>query len=240
MSVEPGRELFERDTSNVLRDSVTNLVEGITGIASSEKRELILSVGHIFQKLRAGQFLASLIGEWERYREKGRVKQDYTSTEQHKACLQELLDFLDKDIPDETRFSVIKQIFLTAATEEITDRTSHLPLQYMRIARTVSSGEILVLLSTFRVAGQPDKSTSHEGSAHEWLRVVAEESGLKYPELVETHERRLIEKALLMAREFRDGSGIKTGKHYRLTNLGYELCQYVTADDNRDEHATTV
>jgi len=108
--LEPAK--FEMQTSDVLRQTLTNLAEGITGVLSSPKQDLALSIGHIFQRLRGGQFLSTFLKEWNEYRAKGRIKEDYQFSEQHKACLQEMLDFLDKDIPDETRQGMASTIQL--------------------------------------------------------------------------------------------------------------------------------
>jgi len=143
---------FQKETSDVLARTISGIAEGVTGIAASQREDLILSVGHIFQRMRAGQFLGTLKREWDKYKGKGRIKPDYESTEQHKSSLQELLSFLDKDAPDELRFSLLKKIFLIAATETASNRDSHLPLQYMQIARTLTSGEILVLNAEYTVA----------------------------------------------------------------------------------------
>ena len=114
MSENKDIEPFQDDTSNIIVKTLTNLAEGLTGVATSSKSELILSVSHTFQRMRGGMFLSTFLEEWNRYREKGKVKDDYQFSEQHQVCLQELLEFLDKDSPDEVRFEVLQKIFLVA------------------------------------------------------------------------------------------------------------------------------
>ncbi len=214
------------ETSNLLAKTVESLTEGITGLAASNRKDLILSLGHLFQRVRSGRFLRTLADEWDMYREKGRIKDDYIQTEQHQECLQEMLDFLDKDSPDETRFSILKKLFLVAAMETKSTRDSVLPQQYMRLCRTLTSGEALVLVATYDVAchGGEEKK---ESAASVWLSTIAKKSGLKYSELVEIHERNLIDKNLLTRRVHGDRSGVQVGQYYRLTPLGYEICQYI-------------
>lgn len=234
-------EISKKVTSNILTHVITTLDEGMTGILASKREELILSVGHVFQRLiRRGEFLSAIKREWDRYREKGRIRDDYEQTEQHKACLQELLDALDKDLPDETRFSVLKQIFLVAATEQIYDRNSHLPLQFMQIARRLSTGEILILNAAYRIVQGDDRSWEQNRLAAPWLERVARESGLQYPELVEVHEKELIKKGLITDRTgARAGEMIKVtpGKHFRLTELGYALCEYIEHYERQSQNA---
>nr|NQU90302.1 hypothetical protein [Bacteroidota bacterium] len=218
---------WQRDTSDVINDSLLYLAEGLTGIAASDRKELVFSVGHIFQSLRKGRFLSQFLHEWKLYRDKGKVKDEYLESEQHFECLSELLDFLDNNIPDERRFSVLKKIFLTAATEKITEKDSLLPQQYMKICKTLSSGEIIVLNTTYTRCKiiKPDDNTST--SAEHWLNSIASESKLKHKELVVIHEENLMQKQLLTPRHHSDQSGVSVKPYYRLTNLGYEICKYI-------------
>ena len=99
-------EKFQSGTSTIFKNALNDLIKGITGIAVSERKEIFLSVSNVFQKLLAGQRLKVVLEEWNKFKEKGRIKEDYQATEQHKACLSELLDYLDKEISDEIRFNV--------------------------------------------------------------------------------------------------------------------------------------
>jgi hypothetical protein len=221
---------WHEDTGKVIKKTLISLAEGITGIAASERKDLTLSVGYIFQSLRKGQFLSQLGEEWDSYREKGRIKDDYIGTEQHRSCLQELLGFLDNDYPDETRFEVMKKIFLVAATEAASDRNSLLPYQFLRLCRKMSSGEIIVLNTTYIVAksGQIPEMIGVD----QWLRTIAEKSGLNHTSLVEIYEEDLIKKRLLSKRLYADGSGVAPKPHFRLTSLGFELCEYIAKYEN--------
>ena len=81
---------FQEDTSSVLAKTLNGLIEGITGVAASEKKEIYLSVGHLLQAVRKGKFLSQFLTEWNQYRAKGRIKEDYPNTEQHYTCIQEI------------------------------------------------------------------------------------------------------------------------------------------------------
>ncbi len=173
--ITPKKKINDK-TSILLRETAKGLVEGLFGIAASDRKDLILSLGYIFQRTRSGTFLNALLKEWERLREKGRIKEDYVRSEQHQECLQEMLDFLDRDSPDSLRFRMLKAILLGAATETQSERDSVLPQQYMSICRTISSGEALVLQATFAVAERGDALSST--SASDWLQTIGKESGL--------------------------------------------------------------
>ena len=225
-------ENFKKPTDNILKDTAVALLEGLTGIAASKGQECILSVGHIFQGLIKGKFLTILCNEWKRYKEKGKIKEDYQYTEQHQSCLQELLDFLDNDLPNEITFSFLKKLFLVAATEKASDRESILPHQFIRISRKLSSGEILLLSATYSIAKQGYDNfnklmESSLSSAHIWLNIMANKSSLKYQELVELYEKELINKGLLTKRLYSDKSSITIKPYFRLTQLGYDICNFI-------------
>ena len=218
---------FQEDTSSVLTKTLTGLIEGITGVAASEKKEIYLSVGHLLQAVRKGKFLSQFLTEWNQYRDKGRIKEDYQTTEQHYTCIQEILDFLDSDPPEEIRFDILKNIFLVAATEKVTDRNSLLPQQYMKVCRTLSSGEIIVLSTAYKLSQVSKLEYEKYNSAAMWLKKIAEDSGLIHPELVEIHEEELMKKHLLSPRECSDRSGIRVNPRFRLTGLGFDICNYI-------------
>ncbi len=226
---------WHNDTGEVIKRTLTSLAEGITGIAASERKGLSLSVGHIFQSFRKGQFLSRLGEEWDSYREKGRIKDDYIETEQHRSCLQELLDFLDNDSPDEIRFEVMKKVFITAAIETASDRNSLLPYQFLRLCRGMSSGEVIVLNATYEIA--KSGSIPDITAAGHWLRTIAEKSRLEHTSLVEIYEEDLIKKGLLSKRLHSDRSGVANKPHFRLTSLGLELCDYIASYDSASEEA---
>ena len=218
---------FEDTTENVLSNTLAAMAEGLTGLATSSKNELILSVSHTFQKMRGGQFLSAFLEEWNKYREKGRVEESYQHSEQHKVCLQELLEFLDKDSPDELRFTILKQIFLVAASEKASNRESFLPQQFMKIARSLSDGEIILLTAIWNIAKNHEGEYQQHYSAAEWIREITESSGMKHRALVEIHEQGLMEKRLISQRSHADRSGVAANPHNRLTDLGYELCMFI-------------
>ncbi|MDQ0193382.1 hypothetical protein [Paenibacillus wynnii] len=221
-------------TSEMLKNTIFNLVEGITGIATSEKNELILSAGHLVQRLRSTSLLNALREEWNLFRERGKIADDYQYTEQHINCLQETLEFLDKDIPDEIRFSMLKKLLLVAAQEILTDRNSHLPIQMIKMCKTMSSGESLVLLTTYSIAKSGGLNNERFG-AIKWLEYVADHSGLVFPELVETYEQELVKKHLLTDRVHPDNSGVNLGENFRLTGFGHMLCSYIEKYDEENK-----
>jgi hypothetical protein len=233
INVDPAGQLA--DTSGMLRQTFQALAEGLTGLASSDKKDLVRSVGFIFQRLRSLKFLDAFKLEWNRYREKGRIKDDYQATEQHAECLSELLDFLDKEIPDEIRFEALKKILLVSATEEHSARNDVIPQEFMKLVRNLNSGEVLVLLTTYRLAKRGN--FQDRGGTGAWATEIADASSLRYPELVLNHEEKLVVKSLLTGRLHGDRSGVQRGKYNRLTQLGFDLCEFVSHYEDGEQNA---
>lgn len=229
MAEQNGLEKPQRKTSEIIKEAACSVTEGVSGIIASKRSENILSASHIFQAFLKGRGLDQLCHEWDNLKEKGKIKDDYETTPQHRDCLLELLDFLDNGCPDEARFQTMKKIFLVAATETASDRTSLLPNQFLRLCREMTSGEIIVLQSAYKLANQDD--INGVNGAGIWLRMIADASRLKHTSLVEIHEENLMKKYLLTRRLHSDRSGIVLKPHFRLTELAYDFCAFITNYD---------
>jgi hypothetical protein len=117
------------------------------------------------------------------------------------------------------------KLFVATSAESAYDRTSVVPHQFIRIARTLSSGEILVLNAAYRCYKQHLAGDGFS-AASAWLRRIATDSGLEYPELVETFGQELIKKNFLTGRLHGDRSGVVT-KNFRLTGFAIDFCELV-------------
>jgi hypothetical protein len=104
----------------------------------------------------------------------------------------------------------------------------------MKVARSLSSGEVILLTSIYRVAtGEKFDTTQHFG-LHDWIQKMARVSGLKYGGLIELHEQNLIDKKLITPRMLPDKSGIQINPHFRLSDLGYNFCSFIEAYREND------
>lgn len=72
---------YEEPTDNVVKQTLENLLQGLTGIAASSKKEIIFSVSNIFQKILAGNRLNSFLNEWDSFVSKGKIKEEYQFSE---------------------------------------------------------------------------------------------------------------------------------------------------------------
>ncbi len=231
---EPNSNLIKADGEEIFNASMKALAEALTGIFSSDKKDWALSTGYLLQRVRSGKFLQSLSTEWAKYRKKGKIKNDYLTTEQGQACLQELLDSLDRESPDEVRFAAMKAVLLTAATETVTNRDSVLPQQFMRVCRGLSSGQLLVLtgsLKLFEKAGLNGERVNSTGDCGRWAQNVASEMNLKYADLVRSHEEALVLKRLISETIAHNKNLFAVTEYYRLTEFGYNLCRFIQQAD---------
>jgi hypothetical protein len=223
------------DTEDHLEITVQTLTEFLTGIAVSEKKDWALSIGYLLQRVRGGDFLTQLLSEVHKYREKGKIKDDYMRTPQSLDCLQQVLESVDKDVPDELKFKAMKNLFLNIASETLSSREEILPSQLIKIFRSLSSGELLVLVSSYQVWQKGEwkvrqakrGSRSNSADTSDWMREMLALTGLQFSELVRINESLLLNKRLLSQSVYDDGSAFECTEFYRLTALGHKLCVFI-------------
>lgn len=232
---ELNSNLIKADGEEVFNAALKAFTEAVTGIAASDKKDWALSFGYLLQRVRGGKFLQTLETEMAKYRKKGKIKEDYLATEQGQACLQEILDALDKESPDKVRFAAMKAVLLAAATESTTNRDSFLPQQFMRVCRGLSSGELIVLtgsLKLFEKSALNGERANYLGDAQRWAQNVASEMNLKYADLVRSHEETLAAKRLISEISSTNKNQFAVTDYYRLTEFGYNLCKFIQQTDS--------
>ena len=217
----------KKGTGEVLKNARDSLAAGLTGIMSSDKKDLSLSAGHVFQAFIKGRGVEQVANEWGSLVEKGKIKENYETTSQHRDCLLELLNFLDDDCPDELRFQTLKKIFLVAATETLSDCESFLPYEYMKLCRSMSSGEIITMLAAYSILNEkkgipPDNHNFDRN----WVASIMNKARLEHRELVGIYKSKLFEKGILLQHS-QFGDTLFAGKNNGLTSLGVALCKYI-------------
>jgi hypothetical protein len=217
-----------KDLIDLLRQPTPVIAEVLTGLLASGPADWKLSTGKIVQALIKGNLLTQLGREIKKYQEKGKIKEDYLETDISRVSFKELLSFIDEEVPDKLRFKAIKSIFLYSISKNVSPRDQVLAYELMKICKKLSSGDILVLLAIWKLRDNKTKSNNPIYSATEWLKEVAVETGHNLAELVEIHERKLIELRLISNRIYPDKSGVSLGKYFRLTDLGVKLCEFIS------------
>lgn len=152
---------------------------------------------------------------------KGRIKEDFVDSDLGKACLSELLDAIDKN-PDPRRVQALKNAFLRIALQPGKDAEAVHQQQLLHLVGALSSGEIVLLATMYRVGG-----VNQYTGADRWLSDMANETGFLDQGLVKLSEKPLMEKHLVLPRTLVDGSGIDWGVRNRLTSLGERICLFM-------------
>jgi len=219
------------DMSPEITTAFEGAFEGLAGIVKSSPRDLAISWLNIAQRVIRGQKLASVSAEFEALKKKGKISSGYLSSLQGQYTLTELLDFLENHQVDEQVFQVMKKIFLVAATK----KEEVIAQQYMRIAKDLTGGEVIVLTTAFRISTDPKLSEFKFGSGSipegDWGQVIANQSGLKHSELVLSHAESLTKKRMLYPQQQAGSMNVYMGNNMRLTDLSYGFCVYISKYD---------
>ncbi|MDF2636106.1 MAG: hypothetical protein K0R78_2980 [Pelosinus sp.] len=219
-----GSELVSQEQRNKVaqyyKDNLLVTAQFFTGLASSKRTEIFKSVGHVVQGMFSDKFLGNLQKEVNNYILAGKIKEDYIISEQNLMCFIELLRNLEENLPDPNRLELLRKIYIVTATEDINDRDSPLPLQFMQMARELTSGEVLVLFAMYRLEG-----TSVNSQAG-FIKQLIEESGLEYTEIVTRIHQSLFNKGFV--KSVNDGLATHSILIRDLfTPLGRAFCDYV-------------
>ncbi len=219
---------FRMSTSDVFHTSMSVLSEGISDILASNKEKWILSAVHMVQQLnRKKQFLEQLSKEWDYSCKKNLIKNDYEETEQHQECLFEILDALDQEVPVKTKFALLKKIFIITASEKVLDRFSILPQEYMRVCRSLSTGEIMIVFAAYQIAKKKSWGNEIRLALREWDKMIAEASRLVHPELVAIHAEGLEKKRLLFPPDGPQKDRRPVDPTFGLTKFCWGICEYI-------------
>ncbi|MEA3369538.1 MAG: hypothetical protein U9Q24_04225 [Candidatus Ratteibacteria bacterium] len=230
MKINIPSDLFE-----IIKDP-ERLAQFLTGFLSSNMSEKILSTGRVVQAAINWDALSQLGKEMNDYIEKGKIKKDFLSKSYNQQSLLNLLQFIDENSPDEERLKAMKTLFFKSVFVDVNETDQILAYHFMRICRELSSGDLLILKAAFEIYNGkiskkvcPDPSTFDKNltSADNWLISIANQTGHGLKSLVENHEDKLINLKLISPRKHSDKSGIAKAKYFRLTDLGYKICEFI-------------
>jgi len=228
----------KKQITKFLQESTIKIAEALTGILASPMSDWKLSAGKLLQSAIKVNLFTQLGKEFKYYSNKGKIKEDYLATDKNRMSLHELLKFIDEDIPDEVRFNAMKSVFLTSISKKATKKDEELAYEFMQICKKLSSSEILILKAVFdilngkskKMALNPDLDITRADS---WFEAIAEQIGHGIPELIEQQEDHLVNLKLITGRNQPHNFSIpkdtfKKSGHFRLTPLGYKLCEFIT------------
>jgi len=217
-----------------LQQPAIKLGEFITGILVSESKDWKLSAGHLVQASIKWKLFSQLGKEINNYIEKGKIKDNFLNTDQNKQSLSDILKYIDENSPNEDCFEATKSLFFRSVSCESTQDEQIISYQFMQICKQLQSSELLILKAAYDInCGRlSDKLKSikidpNDANAQNWLMMISKQVGHEISSLIEVNEDKLVKLKLIGPRIHSDLSGIRTTKKYRLTDLGYKLCEYI-------------
>ena len=229
--------MIEKESALLIRDPnilkpfleqpTIKIAEFITGALSAGVPELIRVGGRLVQGAIKGRLMTQFGREINKLVEDGKIKEDYANTKYGFKSLEELLNFIDSEAPDEERFNAVKSLFFALNSIDVKDFGEEmLRYQLFKIALTLTSSQIIILKTSYDwLLGKEDLSNFGLGSsASGWITKMSNALGHNIRSLVEIDETVLMDKQLLSSRMFPDKSGIHS-EDARLTDLGISFCK---------------
>lgn len=221
------------DVKDFLSKPTIAVAEVLTGILAKSgvlPESYIFSTGKIVQSAIKGRLLSQFGKELNKYREEGKIKEDYFATHKNQATLLEFLKFIDSDIPDEEIFSALKSIFFCSISEGADSKKEEVAYQLLLLCKQLNSNDILILKVCYKIYKGEDLEGVNTGnnSFGDWVNVVSGKIGYGLPDLISAEDDKLVNLGLLSGRSYSDKSAIRVGKEFRLTPLSIKLCEFIT------------
>ncbi|MFA5942482.1 MAG: hypothetical protein WC798_02305 [Candidatus Paceibacterota bacterium] len=239
------KEISSLDLSNqkgmmdFLRAPTVKIAEFITGVLVSEQKDWKFSAGKLVQAAIKGNLLTQLGREIEKYRNEGRIKEDYFATHKNQASLYELLKFLDEEVPDEELFKAIKSIFFAGISVDSDAQNEALAYEFLQTAKKLNGTEILILKANFDIVrGHPIaevqkrmEDTSNNHNRGRWRKFISIQMGYSdFDAVVRKYEAHLEELCLITPRneDNRFVNDYEPSQKFRLTEIGFKFCEFMT------------
>lgn len=216
---------------SLIQEPASQLAEFVTGVLVSDTAVWKLSVGKIVQATVRGRLLQQLGTEIQKYKETGRIEEDYLASNRSTATFSELLEFIDEETPDKEVFDALKSIFLKSIEVGADEAVKVRAQQLLKIAKQLESMDVLVLRAVYTVYSKPLPEYHNINTTGEWMGIVSKLVGYDLPELVSQSNEKLEKMSLLSERTYGDKSGVRSGREFRLTSLGIKLCEHIVAFD---------
>lgn len=223
-----------KSVAEFLKQPATKIAEFITGMLVSETKDWKLSAGRLVQASIKSKLFHQLGEEINEYIDKGKIKEDFLGNNRSFKSLSDLLEFIDEATPDDDRFNAVKTLFIKSVAQDSTEEEQILSYQFMRLCKELDSGSLLVLKAAYDIVNE-NYSPKLEGTkidlkqrnVQTWLLNISKQIGHEIKSLVEVHEDKLADLKLISQRTQSDRSGIDVTNYYRLTDLGYKVCEFI-------------
>jgi len=243
---EPTYVIADRDYADIVHLENPSVIEKVL---SATRAEAVAYVGALLQSgvpryVLAGPKVAftamaieALTNLWKEiyaWRKAGRIPDDFSGRPAGYQTWVDLLKEIDSNPVDGERLKAMKAMFLAANQTNATDGQSILAYQLFQIAKTLTSGELLLLKAVFEaygdsVFGAPTQRVTLDG----WAQTMASRLGHGLFTLVIRDSIALEQNGLLNARVAVGPAPHQTNENWvlpvnaRITDLGMKFCENI-------------
>jgi hypothetical protein len=210
------------------QSNVVGFVEMFTGIAGSNRADLLMSAGRFGQGMIKGEGLKQLFIEIQELRKKGKIDDQYVNSQYGKKNFADILKLIDEENVDPAKWEAIKKVFFCSIASDSEEKERAKAYYLTQMCLKLEAFDFEVLRVCNEICRTPNHAYQATNAAGEWINIVSEKLGYGLPEFVEKSESRLIEQGLISSRTYSDKSGIRPGANFRLSNLGIVLCKMIS------------
>src|SRR5208337_1315673 len=171
---EPGvlEELFN--------EPLPYFVATVSGALAAGKSGWILSSGRMVQAMLKGRLFEQWSKEVKKLQEAGRIPDDFADKKYGFQTWVELMTIIDEESPDADRLGALKAMFFAVNKVGITDGEKIKAYQLWQIAKSLNSGELLLLRTVYVNRTQYASQATHPsyvGSYSNWALYIAKAIG---------------------------------------------------------------
>jgi hypothetical protein len=243
---EPSYVLAARDYADIAHLENPSVIERIlsgtrsqglayvSALLQSGVSRYVLAGPKVALTAMAIEALTDLSREILAWRKAGTIPEDFSGRPSGYQTWVDLLKEIDSNPVDGERLKAMKAMFLAANQTNATDGQSILAYQLFQIAKTLTSGELLLLKAVFEayrnsVFGAPTQRVTLDG----WAQTMASRLGHGLSTLVIRDSVALEQSGLLNARVVVGSAPHQTNENWvlpvnaRITDLGMKFCENI-------------
>lgn len=140
-----------------------------------------------------GRALQQFANEIKDFQVKGKIAEDWAEKPKGYQTWVELMEVIDKEIPDEEQLDAMKAMFFAVNRINVADGERILAYQLFQIAKRLNSNDLLVIKTACEMDGRQVAVNQRGG----WYGLISERLGHSVEDLVYLAEKALLEQQLL-------------------------------------------
>ncbi len=195
--------------------------------------------------------ISEFVEEYKQQKKDKKIKDEMNTSAG--SSFYEILKFIDENNPDQETLEAIKSIFFHSIKKDSTEQEQSLAYQFMQICKQLTGQDILILKASYDIVSRQSLVVPAENIRTDnpeiWTSSLALQIGHKIPELISTREEYLVKLSLILPRytkkvripvfdanplpeeKYREIEVFMESERFRLTKLGYRLCEYLSSED---------